>query len=128
MGSPARRSDMERGFPTTLPTPAEQSLTAAQLAVLQALLEEQRAFRIDQLTQLHRAAPSDPLSSPDPEIERSLSTAALAALRDVQSALWRIEDGTYGRCTGCGASIPFERLEILPQTAHCLRCPRPEQL
>ena len=115
---------MERGFPTTLPTPAEHPLTAAQLAVLRALLEEQREFRIDQLTQLHRAVPTDPLSSRDPEIERSLSTGALAALRDVQSALWRIDEGSYGRCTGCGASIPFERLEILPQTARCLRCQR----
>lgn len=115
---------MERGFPTLLPQPPEP-LTAAQLAVLRAMLIEQRAFRIDQLTQLHRARPGDPLSDPDPEIERSLSAGALAALRDVERALWRIEEGTYGHCVDCDAWLPLERLEILPQTARCLSCQGP---
>jgi DnaK suppressor protein len=118
---------MDRGFPVTLPSSAaERPISAAELAVLKAMLEEQRAFRIDQLTQLHRARPSDPLASPDPDIERSLSTGALAALRDVQAALWRMDEGTYGRCVGCGAAIARERLEILPQTAYCLSCHRPD--
>ena len=117
---------MERGFPATLPPASERPITAAELALLKAMLDEQRAFRIDQLTQLQRARPSDPLASPDPEIERSLSAGALAALRDVQSALWRIEEGTYGLCVDCGAAIALERLEILPQTARCLPCQRPD--
>jgi len=115
---------MERGFPSLLPTPSGE-LTTPQLALLRAMLVEQRAFRIDQLTQLHRARPGDPLSDPDPEIERSLSAGALAALRDVERALWRMEEGTYGRCVDCGTTLPLERLEILPQTARCLACQRP---
>ena len=119
---------MERGFPAVLPTPLptpSDPLPPAQLAVLRAMLIEQRAFRIDQLTQLHRARPGDPLSDPDPEIERSLSAGALAALRDVERALWRMEEDSYGRCVDCGATLPLERLEILPQTARCLDCQRP---
>jgi len=117
---------MEPGLPATLPHSAQHHLSSAELTVLKAMLEEQRAFRIDQLTRLHRARPSDPLASPDPEIERSLSAGALAALRDVQSALWRIDGGTYGNCVDCAVAIPLARLEILPQTARCLSCQRPE--
>ncbi len=118
---------MDRGFPATLSVPPRAVPDRRlPLATLKAMLEEQRAFRIDQLTQLHRAAPSDLLSSPDPEIERSLSAGAMAALKDVQAALWRLEEGTYGQCVDCGAAIPLERLEILPQTARCLSCHRPD--
>lgn len=37
-------------------------------------------------------------------------------------ALRRIEDGTYGFCTECGAAIPLARLEVFPETATCVDC------
>ncbi len=43
----------------------------------------------------------------------------LAAL-DVASV--RIEEGTYGRCVGCGGPINEERLEAVPSTVHCIAC------
>lgn len=43
-------------------------------------------------------------------------------LEAVNRALERIRDGTYGRCTECGAEIPEERLEYLPTTSLCLVC------
>jgi RNA polymerase-binding transcription factor DksA len=43
-------------------------------------------------------------------------------LRDVRAALRRMDDGTYGRCVGCGDQIDVRRLEILPQAACCLVC------
>jgi DnaK suppressor protein len=111
--------------PQTLPAPSDLPLTTSQLAGLRAMLEEQRAFRIDQLAQLHRPEPSGPLSSTDPEILGSLVSGARAALREVLSALWRMEEGSYGRCVDCSTAIPLERLEILPQTARCLSCQQP---
>ena len=47
-------------------------------------------------------------------------------LAAIDAALARLDDGTYGRCVGCGAAIARERLEILPQTAYCLSCHRPD--
>lgn len=111
----------------TLAAPFERPLTTDQLAVLRTMLEEQRAFRIDQLAQLHRPEPKGPLSSADPEIFRSLDAGARAALRDVQAALWRMDEGVYGACVECHDRIPIERLEILPQTALCLSCQRPAE-
>jgi DnaK suppressor protein len=109
----------------TLSPASEIPLSADQLAVLRAVLEEQRDFRVDQLAQLHRPQPQGPLSSTDPEVFRSLSSGARAALRDLQGALWRMDEGSYGLCVRCRAPIGVERLDILPQTALCLPCQRP---
>lgn len=45
----------------------------------------------------------------------------------VESALGRIEDGTYGTCKTCGQPIPRERLEALPFAGQCVACKSREQ-
>jgi DnaK suppressor protein len=40
----------------------------------------------------------------------------------IQEALHRIDDGTFGRCTDCGQAIAPERLEAIPYAARCIRC------
>ncbi len=54
--------------------------------------------------------------------ERDLSTleSVEAELADVDRALERLSDGTYGRCVACGRPIPAERLEALPATPWCI--------
>lgn len=47
-------------------------------------------------------------------------------LSDVEKALQRIEEGTYGICTNCGKAILPERLEALPSAALCIDCQRKE--
>jgi len=109
---------------TTLPAAQGVQLSEHHLTVLRSMLEEQRTFRLEQLAQLHLPGPGGPLSSTDPEIFRSLAAGARAALRDVQSALWRMDEGTYGACVRCRGPIGIERLEILPQTPLCMACQR----
>ncbi|PLS02407.1 TraR/DksA C4-type zinc finger protein [Neobacillus cucumis] len=41
-------------------------------------------------------------------------------LKKINTALDVIEKGTYGKCEVCGDEIPFERLEVLPSTLHCV--------
>ena len=45
-------------------------------------------------------------------------------LDDAERALARLDDGTYGRCEGCGRAIPDERLEARPATSFCVTCAR----
>jgi len=45
-------------------------------------------------------------------------------LDEINAALDRIEDGSYGRCTACGAVIAEERLNAIPYTPVCVRCAR----
>ena len=54
--------------------------------------------------------------------ERDLSVLEQieAELADVEHALRRLDDGTYGTCEACGRPIQDERLEALPATRFCL--------
>jgi DnaK suppressor protein len=45
----------------------------------------------------------------------------LMQLSEVQQALKRIAEGTYGRCAVCGRPIPERRLEALPWAALCIK-------
>jgi DnaK suppressor protein len=42
-------------------------------------------------------------------------------LADVQHALQRLDQGTYGLCVVCGQPIPEKRLEALPWTSRCIK-------
>jgi DnaK suppressor protein len=53
---------------------------------------------------------------------RSLLTRAEAEVRELQDAAIRLSDGSYGRCTACGAAIADERLAALVSTPLCLTC------
>lgn len=45
-------------------------------------------------------------------------------LRDVVSALQRIDDGNFGSCERCGEAIADRRLEALPFARYCIDCQR----
>jgi DnaK suppressor protein len=45
-------------------------------------------------------------------------------LRDVMSALQKIEDGSFGACERCGEAIGDKRLDALPFARHCIDCQR----
>ena len=40
----------------------------------------------------------------------------------IQEAIRRLDAGTYGVCTACGAGVAFERLLVFPESATCLAC------
>lgn len=47
---------------------------------------------------------------------------AAVELAQVQAALRRIAEGTYGECIDCGDPIDLRRLESLPATPYCAPC------
>ena len=46
----------------------------------------------------------------------------LEELRDIDGALQRIADGSYGNCDDCGAEIDYRRLEAQPTATRCVPC------
>jgi DnaK suppressor protein len=52
--------------------------------------------------------------------EQSIDANERALLTEVEAALKRIEDGTYGRCVDCGKFIPEKRLEAIPWASRCV--------
>lgn len=44
------------------------------------------------------------------------------SLQEVDAALARIENGTYGKCENCGEEIAEDRLRAFPAAALCTKC------
>jgi RNA polymerase-binding transcription factor len=94
------------------------------LAVARSTLTAQRTFRVHQLQQLDGAQPDPVTDAARAEIHRALQEAARSVLRDIDSALGRLQQGTYTRCPHCGETISVHRLRALPMTLLCGRCQR----
>lgn len=58
------------------------------------------------------------------EIDYTLGGNAEQVLFEIDAALRRIDDGTYGICSNCGNEIPRERLEASPWASLCIDCKR----
>lgn len=54
------------------------------------------------------------------ELDGGLEQNAEHLLAEIDEALARIENGTYGICVACGRPIPEERLEAVPYATLCL--------
>ena len=50
---------------------------------------------------------------------------ARAKLADVDAALGRLDEGSYGRCERCGLAIGAERLAARPTATTCITCAAP---
>jgi RNA polymerase-binding protein DksA len=60
----------------------------------------------------------------DRELDYTLEENSEHVLAGIDSALKRIEEGTYGVCSTCGKAIPEGRLEALPWATLCIGCQR----
>jgi DnaK suppressor protein len=58
----------------------------------------------------------------DRERDLALSAQALAAVEEIDAALAKIDDGTYGVCERCQQPIPKPRLKALPYARLCVAC------
>jgi RNA polymerase-binding transcription factor len=70
------------------------------------------------VTDLGDEALADLLSDLDnAEIARDMRT-----VRELDAALARITDGSYGSCADCGGDIGLERLRAYPTAMRCIKC------
>ena len=58
------------------------------------------------------------------EIDYTLGENSQVVLAEIDSALARIDAGTYGTCTNCGNEIAVGRLEAQPWASLCIDCAR----
>lgn len=94
------------------------AMTAPSADRFRTMLEAQRT---DVVRQREEALAECATSVPDPVAQRRSADLQLT-IEEIDRALARIEAGTYGRCTGCGAAIPEERLELRPFASRCVTC------
>ncbi len=56
------------------------------------------------------------------ELMFSLSDNERATLLQIENALARMDEGSYGRCANCGQTINVLRLEAVPWARFCVDC------
>lgn len=54
------------------------------------------------------------------ELDDNLAGRASARLADIERALQKIDEGTYGVSDASGSLIPLERLEVVPEAIYTL--------
>ena len=102
-------------------------LFGRQLPAIRADLDKQRRFRTEQLEELAVDAvdAAEPMATADQnrlQVTRVLTLAAETALSEIDAALQRLEEGSYGICERCTEPIRWERLEVLPMSRLCTPC------
>ena len=58
------------------------------------------------------------------EVASQLAELEARELRQIERALSRMKQGTYGLCEVCHTKIPVARLNALPYSTTCVRCQR----
>ena len=56
------------------------------------------------------------------EVVDAIGNETAASIREIQEALDRIADGTYGECESCGKPIAEGRLKAIPEATRCVDC------
>jgi len=103
------------------------ALDAATLDRLQQSLLAQRSAQVDVVFE-SQASATELAEHRGSEniVSRELATASAArareVIRELDAALERMEQGTYGLCGRCRSAIPVARLEALPHARFCVRC------
>lgn len=63
----------------------------------------------------------------DRELNLDLASTEQKRLNQIDDALKRIEEGTYGDCETCGEKISLQRLKALPFARLCIKCQEDEE-
>jgi len=58
------------------------------------------------------------------ELSSQLAELEARELNQIERALLRLKQGTYGLCEACGCKIPVARLNVLPYSTLCIKCQR----
>ena len=58
----------------------------------------------------------------DRELALNLASSRQESLYDIEDALRRADEGTYGACESCGGAIELPRLKALPFAKKCMAC------
>ncbi len=116
-------------------------LMAVDVERFKKLLEEERRRVLDAIEYLHKENPGSiedetedettdnhiaetATATLDREIDYTLEENSEHVLSEIEGALIRIEEGTYGTCVNCGKPIAEERLSAIPWATYCIDCKR----
>lgn len=112
--------------------------TARLATIRDALIEKRAAIKAQQATQLselhnpdkHHLADLEEMASDTSDTDSLCAIVDLGSstIEQIDAALVKIEEGTYGTCELCEEPIHPDRLEVLPFANLCVKCQRQKEL
>jgi DnaK suppressor protein len=115
---------------------AETEKIRAALAARRGELRDEYEATLSEIAELQRdrltdSAGDDQADTGTKTFEReqeiSLANSILDRINQVERALDRLDDGSYGWCERCGNPIPVERLAAFPSATLCVTCKQLEE-
>ena len=138
---PVARKPLSAGTPTPKSTAKPRAYTAEELAIFRIQLVQQlelvhgnlRALSADNLKRSPVDANGDISTHSthmadhgtdnfDRELALNLASGRQESIYDIEEAIRRIDEGTYGVCESCGGPIEHPRLKALPFAKKCVAC------
>jgi DnaK suppressor protein len=102
------------------------------LKVIRQKLEQQREVLSRYVQDEERGLRSSVGTNPDPldlaqdyrskERRSAMLTQSKRQLEQIEAALQRLDEDSYGKCAQCGTAITPSRLRVLPYAALCVKC------
>jgi RNA polymerase-binding protein DksA len=105
----------------------EASLREEQESLARQIDEIEARYRGDEAEAKALAEGEPEAAAIDQERDLSLLENARDLLDQVERALKRVAEGTYGKCANCGKNIEAARLKALPHASLCISCKRLEE-
>jgi DnaK suppressor protein len=125
-----------RVAPKTSRSAAETEKIRVALAARRDELKAEYDATISEITELQRERLTDSAGDDqadtgtktfEREQEISLANGILERVNQVERALERLDEGSYGWCERCGNPIPVERLAAYPSATLCVTCKQLEE-
>jgi DnaK suppressor protein len=118
-------------MPTTAPRAAK--MPKKELEKYRKLLQEKKTSLLAELAKTRHAEEETTeestqdiadkaVSSYTREFLYSLNDTERSTVQQIDQALARIEDGTYGLCLNCGTPMNEKRLSAIHWSRHCVEC------
>ena len=63
----------------------------------------------------------------DRELAMNIAESSQEVLYQIDEAIKRVDDGTYGLCQTCQKPISLSRLKVVPYTSMCIECQRDKE-
>ena len=99
-----------------------EALKDALIKMRDRLTGQITALADDSLKYIDDASSEDRTDDFDREFALNLVSSEHDSVFEINNALRRIEEGSYGLCDGCGCAIEKPRLQALPFARMCVRC------
>jgi len=95
---------------------------AALLANLRKSMGEQRTENARMSFELAQDDGDKSVEDHEHHVQSAVQSMKSEQLEDIEQALEKLAEGSYGICAECGCEIPIQRLAIQPAASYCVAC------